>query len=198
MISQKATIDVKKIEVKTQIVTRKILKNLDPRIIMQSKPVFWIILFASVAFSCQQNKLFDRYTSIPNGWDKQEIVSYEFVAPDSINPYNLFVKLRTTSDYKFSNLFLVVELNYPHGKVTKDTLEYTMAKPSGELLGSGFTSVKEHKLWFKGIDNSFVFSEEGTYKVQIQQAMRLRGISKGIAILEGVIDVGFSVEPLNK
>ncbi|MDA9002525.1 gliding motility lipoprotein GldH [Flavobacteriaceae bacterium] len=165
---------------------------------MQSKPVFWIIVFASVAFSCQQNKLFDRYTSIPNGWDKQEIVSYEFVAPDSINPYNLFVKLRTTSDYKFSNLFLVVELNYPHGKVTKDTLEYTMAKPSGELLGSGFTSVKEHKLWFKGIDNSFVFSEEGTYKVQIQQAMRLRGISKGIAMLEGVIDVGFSVEPLNK
>ena len=148
---------------------------------MQSKPVFWIIVFASVAFSCQQNKLFDRYTSIPNGWDKQEIVSYEFVAPDSINPYNLFVKL-----------------NYPHGKVTKDTLEYTMAKPSGELLGSGFTSVKEHKLWFKGIDNSFVFSEEGTYKVQIQQAMRLRGISKGIAMLEGVIDVGFSVEPLNK
>ena len=198
MISQKATIEVKKIEVKTQIVTRKTLKNLDPRIIMQSKPVFWIIVFASVAFSCQQNKLFDRYTSIPNGWDKQEIVSYEFVAPDSINPYNLFVKLRTTSDYKFSNLFLVVELNYPHGKVTKDTLEYTMAKPSGELLGSGFTSVKEHKLWFKGIDNSFVFSEEGTYKVQIQQAMRLRGISKGIAILEGVIDVGFSVEPLNK
>lgn len=198
MISQKATIDVKKIEVKTQIATRKILKNLDPRIIMQSKPVFWIIVFASVAFSCQQNKLFDRYTSIPNGWDKQEIVSYEFVAPDSINPYNLFVKLRTTSDYKFSNLFLVVELNYPHGKVTKDTLEYTMAKPSGELLGSGFTSVKEHKLWFKGIDNSFVFSEEGTYKVQIQQAMRLRGIPKGIAMLEGVIDVGFSVEPLNK
>ena len=73
-----------------------------------------------------------------------------------------------------------------------------MAKPSGELLGSGFTSVKEHKLWFKGIDNSFVFSEEGTYKVQIQQAMRLRGIPKGIAMLEGVIDVGFSVEPLNK
>ena len=73
-----------------------------------------------------------------------------------------------------------------------------MAKPSGELLGSGFTSVKEHKLWFKGIDNSFVFSEEGTYKVQIQQAMRLRGSPKGIAMLEGVIDVGFSVEPLNK
>ena len=165
---------------------------------MQSKSVFWILIFASLAFSCQQNNSFDRYMSIPNGWDKQEIVSYEFVAPDILKPYNLFVNLRTTTDYKFSNIFLVVELNYPNGKVTKDTLEYIMAKPSGELLGSGFTSVKQHKLWFKGIDNTFVFSEEGTYTVHIQHAMRLRGNPKGVAILDGVIDVGFSVEPLNK
>ena len=130
---------------------------------MQSKSVFWILIFASLAFSCQQNNSFDRYMSIPNGWDKQEIVSYEFVAPDILKPYNLFVNLRTTTDYKFSNIFLVVELNYPHGKVTKDTLEYIMAKPSGELLGSGFTSVKQHKLWFKGIDNAFVFSEEALF-----------------------------------
>ena len=165
---------------------------------MQSKPVFWILIFASVAFSCQQNKSFDRYMSISNGWDKQEIVSYEFVAPDSLNPYNLFVNLRTTTDYKFSNIFLVVELNYPYGKVTKDTLEFLMAKPSGELLGTGFSSVKEHKLWFKGYDGSFVFSEQGNYKIHIQQAMRLRGSPKGITTLDGVIDVGFSVEPLNK
>ena len=106
--------------------------------------------------------------------------------------------MRTTSDYSFSNLFLVVELNYPYGKVTKDTLEYTMAKPSGELLGSGFSSVKEHKLWFKGFDKSFVFSENGPYKVHIQQAMRLRGEAKGITLLEGIIDVGFCIEPLEK
>ncbi len=165
---------------------------------MRSNPVFQIITFACIIFSCQQNKLFEHYTPIFNGWDKQEVVSYEFVAPDSLNPYNLFVNLRTSSDYKFSNLFLVVELNYPNGKVTKDTLEYLMAKPTGELLGAGFMSIKEHKLWFKGLDKSFVFSEEGTYKVHIQQSMRLLGNPKGIATLDGIIDVGFSVEPLDK
>jgi gliding motility-associated lipoprotein GldH len=132
---------------------------------MQSKSVLWILLFAFLAFSCQQNKAFDRYTSISDRWDKQQVISYDFTAPDTINPYNLFINLRTTTAYKFSNLFLIVELDYPNGKVTKDTLEYLMAKPNGELLGSGFTSVKEHKLWFKGFDNSFVFSEEGTYKL---------------------------------
>ena len=198
MTNQRTTTDEKIIAVKTQIETRTTPKNLDPRTTMQSKLVFCVIVFASVAFSCQQNKLFDRYTSVSSGWDRQETVSYEFAAPDSLNSYSLFVKLRTTTDYKFSNIFLVVELNYPHGKVTKDTLEYIMAKPSGELLGSGFTSVKEHKLRFKGVDASFVFSEEGTYKVHIQQAMRLRENPKGIAILDGIIDVGFSVEPFNK
>ncbi len=165
---------------------------------MQSKSVLWIFLFAFVAFSCQQNKTFDTYTSIPDSWDKQQTIRYDFIAPDTINPYNLFIKLRTTSAYKFSNLFLIVELDYPNGKVTKDTLEFLMAKPNGELLGSGFTSVKEHKLWFKGYNQPFVFSEEGNYKIQIQQAMRHRGEPNGVAQLEGIIDVGFSIEPLNK
>ena len=165
---------------------------------MQSKLIIWIFICASLVFSCQQNNQFSSYSSILNGWDNKELVTYKFVAPDTINPYNLYVNLRTTNDYSFSNLFLVVELNYPNGKVTKDTLEYKMAKPTGELLGSGFSSVKEHKFWFKGIDKTFVFSENGPYRVHIQQAMRLRGETKGIATLDGIIDVGFSIEPFKK
>ena len=165
---------------------------------MQSKSVLCSLLFAFVAFSCQQNKPFDRYTSIPDSWGKQQTISYNFSAPDTLNPYDLFINLRTTTDYKFSNLFLVVELNYPNGKVTKDTLEYKMAKPSGELLGTGFASIKEHKLWLKGHEAPFVFTEEGSYQIHIQQAMRVRGESNGVAQLEGIMDVGFSIESPNK
>ncbi|MDG1315329.1 MAG: gliding motility lipoprotein GldH [Algibacter sp.] len=165
---------------------------------MQNKAIILIFVFATLLFSCQQNKQFSSYTSISNGWNIKQSVAYKFVAPDTINPYNLYINLRTTNDYSFNNLFLVVELNHPYGKVTKDTLEYKMANLSGELLGSGFSSVKEHKLWFKGFDKSFVFSESGPYKVQIQHAMRLRGETKGITLLKGIIDVGFSIESLEK
>jgi gliding motility-associated lipoprotein GldH len=177
--------------------TIEITKNQDPKIIMLSKSVQWLFLFAFVTFSCQQHKPFDRYTSIADRWDKHQTIRYDFVAPDTINPYNLFVNLRTTTAYKFSNLFLIVELNYPNGKVSKDTLEYLMAKPNGELLGTGFTTVKEHKLWLKGYETPFVFDEQGTYKIQIQHAMRQRGEPNGIANLEGIIDVGFSIERLS-
>ena len=164
---------------------------------MQNKAIILIFVFATLLFSCQQNKQFSSYTSISNGWNIKQSVAYKFVAPDTINPYNLYINLRTTNDYSFNNLFLVVELNHPYGKVTKDTLEYKMANLSGELLGSGFSSVKEHKLWLKGYETPFVFDEQGTYKIQIQHAMRQRGEPNGIANLEGIIDVGFSIEPLS-
>lgn len=193
MINRKTKADPEAINVGIIEITET-TKNQDPKITMQSKPVLWILLFAFVTFSCQQKKPFDRYTSIPDSWGKQQTIRYDFIAPDTINPYDLFINLRTTTDYKFSNLFLIVELNYPNGKVTKDTLEYKMAKPNGELLGTGFTSIKEHKLWFKGHERPFVFLEKGSYQIHIQQAMRIRGESKGITKLEGIIDVGFSIE----
>ena len=53
-----------------------------------------------------------------------------------------------------------------------DTLEYKMAQPNGELLGTGFTDVKENKLWYK---ENFTFNESGTYLIKLQHAMRENG-----------------------
>ena len=82
-------------------------------------------------------------------------------------------------------------MNFPHGKKVKDTLEYEMAKPNGELLGTGFTDIKENKLWYK---EGVVFNESGEYTVNIQQAMRENGKVNGVVELEGITDVGFRVE----
>ncbi len=78
------TKDVKTItDVKRTTETIETTKNLDPKTTMQSKSVLWIFLFVFVALSCQQNKVFDRYTSISNGWNKQDVISYDFAAPDT-------------------------------------------------------------------------------------------------------------------
>ena len=85
-------------------------------------------------------------------------------------------------------------MNFPNGKVETDTLEYEMAKPDGTFLGLGFSDVKENKLWYKGYDKPFVFSENGQYKVNIQQAMRENGKTQGIENLQGILDIGFRIE----
>lgn len=159
------------------------------------KNSFWIILFGcAFVCSCDSNRVFDEYKSVPNQWHKDSIISFNVIPPDSTNNYNLFVNLRNTNEYKYSNLFLIVEMDYPNGKIQKDTLEYKMADPNGKLLGTGFTDVKENKLWYKGFDRPFVFNESGEYKIKIQHAMRQNGQVNGIENLEGITDIGFRIE----
>lgn len=145
--------------------------------------------------SCDPNGVFDVYKSVPNKWHKDTVVSFKVKAPDSINAYNLFVNLRNTNAYKYNNLFLIVEMNFPHGKTIKDTLEYKMADPSGKFLGSGLTDIKENKLWYK---EQVVFKEKGEYIINIQHAMRENGKVNGVVQLEGITDVGFRIEKPSK
>ncbi|WP_418508872.1 gliding motility lipoprotein GldH [Corallibacter sp.] len=158
---------------------------------MRNNILLACFIVAITIVSCDSKSVYDVYKSVPNTWHKDSVISFKISPPDSIKPYNLFVNLRNTNDYKYKNLFLIVEMNFPHGKKVKDTLEYEMAKPNGELLGTGFTDIKENKLWYK---EGVVFNESGEYTVNIQQAMRENGKVNGVVELEGITDVGFRVE----
>jgi gliding motility-associated lipoprotein GldH len=160
------------------------------------KSKYWIpfvILVLSI-MSCDSNRVFDEYQSVSGEWDKDNAVEFKVTPPDSTEAYNLYVNLRHTDAYKFSNLRLIVELNYPNGKTQKDTLEYIMANPDGTFLGTGFSDVKENKLWYKGHEQPFLFDEIGEYSISIQHAMRENGSINGIDKLEGITDVGFRIE----
>ncbi|WP_445731580.1 gliding motility lipoprotein GldH [Mariniflexile sp.] len=155
-----------------------------------------VLLIISFVFtSCDPNRVFDEYQSVPGTWHKDSVISFKVKPPDSTNAYNLFVNLRNTNAYKYNNLFLIVNMHFPHGKTITDTLEYKMADPSGKLLGTGMSDMKENKLWYK---ENVVFKEKGEYIVNIQQAMRENGKVNGVVELEGITDVGFRVERPNK
>lgn len=144
--------------------------------------------------SCQNKSLFSQYKSIEAVWDIDRSILFKFNISDTINPYNLFIKLRTDNDYEFNNLFLDVSLIYPNNRILKDTLEYQMSQPDGSMLGSGKMSIKEHTLWYKGFNDPFKFLEKGEYKIIINHAMRKRGKVKGLQHLKGVLGVGFTIE----
>lgn len=162
---------------------------------MLKNKILGLLILGISCVSCDSNRVFDAYKTVPNQWHKDSLVTFNFSLPDSTNTYNLFVNLRNTNAYKYSNLFLIVEMNYPNGKVLKDTLEYQMAAPDGTLLGTGFTDVKENKLWYKGYNQPFIFNESGEYTVNIQHAMRENGVVNGVTNLVGITDVGFRIEP---
>ena len=138
--------------------------------------------------------MFDQYTSLDTPWHKDAPITYHFNVTDTLQPVDLFLKLRTNKTYQFSNLFLIVSLHHPKGKVQKDTLEYKMSNPDGSMLGQGYMMIKEHRLWYKGHDTPFNFTEIGQYSLEIIHANRVLGNTEGQAFLEGVEDIGFSIE----
>jgi len=162
---------------------------------LKNRILLFYLMFSLLIVSCDSNSVYDNYKSIPNSWHKDSIVSFKVTPPDSTNAYNLFVNLRNTTTYKYNNLFLIVEMVFPHGKTIKDTLEYKMAEPNGKLLGEGYMDIKENKLWFK---QDIVFKEKGEYTINIQHAMRENGKVNGIIELEGITDIGFRIENLIK
>ena len=153
--------------------------------------LFAFSFFLILIFSCDSKTLISMNKELSGVWKKQEIITFNLPELDSLKGYDLFINLRNTNNYKFNNLHLIVAMNFPYGKIVTDTLEYKMAKPDGTWLGNGIGDVKENKLWYK---ENVTFIEKGTYKVSISHAMRNNGEVAGVKNLDGIIDVGFSVE----
>ncbi|MBD3581671.1 gliding motility lipoprotein GldH [Flavobacterium selenitireducens] len=149
-----------------------------------------LAIIALSLFACDKKRVFDDYKTVGGGWDKDSVVSFDLPELDSLKTYNLFVNIRDNDKYQFNNLFLIVSMEQPKGVVKVDTLEYEMADAEGNLLGEGFSDIKESKLFYK--EN--VRFPKGKYKVNIRQAVRQNGKVAGVDKLEGITEVGFRIE----
>jgi gliding motility-associated lipoprotein GldH len=147
---------------------------------------FWLI-------SCDKKRVFDEYKTVGSAWNKDSIVSWTLPQVDTTKAYNLYVNLRSNDDYPFNNLFLIVALDQPGGITKVDTLEYEMADEDGNLLGDGFTDIKESRLVYK----EHAKFKKGQYKIHIRHAVRETGKVSGVKTLKGISDVGFRIESID-
>lgn len=156
---------------------------------------FLILPLVFFCFLACQNEPFYYESKSTNGfWHKDSIAKFEFKAPDTTKHYNFFIHIKNTTDYPYSNLFLITTMQFPHGKIIVDTLEYKMAFKDGRLMGEGIGSLKHNKLWYK---ENLKFTEAGRYNLQIKQAMRKSDKTNTLTKLKGVEDIGFSYELVN-
>lgn len=144
--------------------------------------------------ACDSKQVYDHYEDLPGYWAQDSTVSFQVEEMDTVTPYNLFINLRNNSKYPYSNLYLITAMTFPNGKQVVDTLQYEMANPDGTFMGNGSGELKENKFWYK---EGVVFSEKGTYSIDIRQAMRKNGSVKGIDSLQGITEVGFRIEKIN-
>ena len=142
-----------------------------------------VILFSFT--SCDNSVLYEENFAVDdNGWHTDDVKTFNFNIQDTLSPLNLFVNLRTSTDYPYSNLYVFLYSQYPQGNSFKDTLEFILADPKGKWFGESSGTVIE----FKGLISSGArFEHAGEYTFKIGHAMREE-------VLVEIIDVGFRVE----
>ena len=153
--------------------------------------LFLLFLFIGMCVSCDSNIVVSEMKSLPEYWGQNE--KLEFVIPelDSLKTYHVFFHVRNTNEYPYNNIYIIANMQFPHGKTVTDTLEYRMAAPVGTWLGTGIGEVKESKLWYK---ENVSFFEKGNYILTVSQAVRNNGEVSGVSQLKGITEVGYSIE----
>ena len=158
-----------------------------------------IVVFFGVlvcASACTDALVKSEFKAINGGsWSKDQAVEFNFSEIDSVQNHHMFINIRNDNSFPYNNLFLIAELGFPSGETVTDTLEYEMALPDGEWLGSGSGSIKENKLWYK---ENIVFSASGVYTLRLSHAMRKNGNLNGVVNLDGITDVGYEIVKSNK
>jgi gliding motility-associated lipoprotein GldH len=135
--------------------------------------------------SCDSSVVFEENVKLPeNRWEISNPVKLQATIEDTISPHNIYINLRNSGGYQFSNIFLFFTTTTPSGKSERDTLEIALADASGKWLGEGLGDIWESRRLFK---RNFRFPEKGNYNFTLEQAMRMDPLPQ-------IMDAGIRIE----
>ena len=147
------------------------------------------LLAALFIVSCGNNITYtESYSMKDKIWQLMDVKSFNVQITDTAALSDIFLTIRTGSDYPFRNIFLFVSTLAPDGNSLTDTLEYYLADDKGVWYGKGFGDVRELKLPYR----SYVyFPQKGGYEFRVQHGMRAED-------LKGVYDIGMRIEKIKQ
>ncbi|TAL61556.1 MAG: gliding motility lipoprotein GldH [Bacteroidetes bacterium] len=148
----------------------------------------YCLLFVALS-SCDPNRVFEDNTDIPDfAWDVKNKLSFDVNIEDTTALHNLYVNVRHASHYPYANLFVFITIEFPNGKLSKDTLECKLADEAGQWKGEGMGEIWDNQILWKP---NVKFPLTGTYHFEYEQAMREEQVPF-------IMDVGLRVEKAKK
>ena len=154
------------------------------------KSLSYILMGVFMLSACDNNRIYEQNSKLSeNAWLIDEKPSFEVELEDTSSSMNLYVNVRHSAHYPFSNLWLFVNTTLPGGGQERDTLECVLAAKDGRWLGSGLGDIWDVQTPFK----STKFKQVGTYVFELEQAMRY-GDQAQIDRLPEIMDVGIRIE----
>jgi gliding motility-associated lipoprotein GldH len=149
---------------------------------------FYVILVVLICLSCgDRRNVFEKFIQVEGkSWNSSQIIQFNVNIPDTTEAHNIYIMVRNTSKYQFSNLFLFTTVHAPDGSFIRDTVEIPLADERGKWLGKGAASIFTTSYPYR---TNIRFPLPGIYIFDIEQAMWNES-------LEDINDVGLKIEKI--
>jgi gliding motility-associated lipoprotein GldH len=142
-------------------------------------------LVVTIAFSCNTLNVYEQQTAFKNHqWQNSNSPSFNFTITDTAAAYNIFIIVRHTQAYRYSNLFLNITTKNPIQKTETQQLEIVLADNKKGWLGTGMDDIFTHRV---RITKQPITLLKGNYTFTLQQTMRENP-------LQQILNAGIRVE----
>jgi gliding motility-associated lipoprotein GldH len=152
-----------------------------------TRSVLFSVLLLIMA-SCGKKTEYEEFVAVPDTWNNRNLVHFNVNITDTVTPENVYISVRHSGKYEFSNLYLFVTAESPNGSIKRDTTEIILADDHGKWQGKGAASVFTVYYPYK---TNIRFPVTGIYTFTIEQAMWIRD-------LKNVSNIGLMVEKAGK
>ncbi len=143
-----------------------------------------MIAFIMIA-SCTNHVVYHHSKQVnAETWHMEDTLRFDVQIDDTLSLHELYLDVRNTTDYSYSNLFLFMDIEFPGGRVLRDTLECILAERDGSWTGKGFGHIKSNRFLFR---DDVWFPDTGVYTFKVYQGMRYEK-------LPGISDIGIRIE----
>ena len=106
-------------------------------------------------------------------WSSTFQPQFKFEISDTAAAYQLFLLIRHTDAYPFSNIWINMDSRGPHDtSFRKVRVEVPLAATSGQWLGRGMGEIWEQRGAIKSLQMPAFFPHKGLYTVRLTQDMR--------------------------
>jgi gliding motility-associated lipoprotein GldH len=149
--------------------------------------IIYTVLFLLCFTACQPIDVFEKNVAIPNfAWASTFKPEITFDITDTTSGYTIFVVLRHSDAYRYKNIWINVNMQFPTGETRKQALELKLATDEKGWLGSGMDDIWEHRIAITPPQKPEPL-KAGTYTFRLENIMREDP-------LKNVMNVGIRIE----
>lgn len=150
-----------------------------------------VLFFMTLLFlfaSCNETAFYQKSFGFKNNmWSQDVKPKFEVEFQDTTKIYDFVLTLRTTTDYKYSNLWIFLNSTPPVGESVREPYEIKTTFPDGSWIGKETGTIVEHQLVFKRRRLPY----KGKYKFVVEQAITEKTVDE-------VLDISLRVEEVKE